>query len=253
MRCALGCLALVGFLLVGCGEPPPATPPGVPSGGSAPNLPSTPPNLDPGTPSKGSDPSGAAAPSDAGKAPAPAPGNSGAAADPDAPPAQSVEISPANTKITFVGTHAAPKAKDPRTGTFEKFSGKAEIDIGRKALKSVSVEIEVDSLKTFNPMLTTHLNSPDFFDTKQYPTAKFESTKIEAGQGGQHTVTGNLTLLKTTKEISFPLKVSDNNNAMNLNAEFEIDRLDFGIGVNQDGVERPVKIAVMIGNSPSGN
>ncbi len=253
MRCALGCLALFGFLLVGCGEPPPATPPGVPSGGAAPNLPSSPPKVDPGTPPEGKDAGGAPAPADGGAAPAP--GESGAAGDAKAIPAQTVEISPENTKITFVGTHAAPKAKDPRTGTFEKFSGKAEVDVEKKTVKSVSVEIDMTAFKTFDPKLTNHLKSPEFFDVEQYPTARFESTKIEVGQGGEHTVTGNLTLLKTTKEISFPLKMDAANNAMSLSAEFVIDRIDFGVGLDEklNTVERPVSLSVTIGKSQPAN
>ena len=158
-----------------------------------------------------------------------------------------VTLSPANTKIVFVGTHAAPKKPDPRTGNFEKFSGKAEVDAEKKTLKSVAVEIETASLKTEIDKLTNHLNSPDFFDTREYPKAKFESTKITAGKDGEHTITGKLTLLKTTKEISFPAKVAISDKGLSLHSSFKIDRLDYGVGVNQSGVERPVSLTITIG------
>ena len=158
-----------------------------------------------------------------------------------------VTLTPANTKIVFVGTHAAPKKPDPRTGNFEKFSGQAEVDAEKKALKSVSVEIETGSLKTEFDKLTNHLNSPDFFDTREHPKAKFESTKITPGKDGEHTVVGKLTLLKTTKEISFPAKVTFSDGGLTLHSTFKIDRLDFGVGVNQGGVERPVSMTVTVG------
>lgn len=158
-----------------------------------------------------------------------------------------VALSPANTRIIFVGTHAAPKKPDPRTCSFEKFSGKVELDANKKALKSVAVEIETASLKTEFDKLTNHLNSPDFFDTREYPKAKFESTKITAGNDGEHTITGKLTMLKTTKEISFPATVKISDDGLTLHSTFKIDRLDFGVGVNQDGVQRPVSLTVTIG------
>lgn len=158
-----------------------------------------------------------------------------------------VTLSPANTKIIFVGTHAAPKAPDPRTCSFEKFSGKAEVDTEKKVLKSVSVEIQTGSLKTEFEKLTNHLNSPDFFDTREYPKAKFESTKITAGKKGEHTIVGKLTLLKTTKEISFPATVAIGDGGLTLQSSFKINRLDFGVGVNQSGVEKPVSLTVTVG------
>src|SRR3954447_22678929 len=90
-------------------------------------------------------------------------------------------ISPENTKIQFVCAHVGAKP-DPRKGGFGKFNGKAVVD--GKALKSVSLEIDTASLFTEFDMLTTHLKSPDFFEVRRFPTARFESTKIESGAGG---------------------------------------------------------------------
>src|SRR5688572_8082801 len=59
-----------------------------------------------------------------------------------------VTLSPENTKIEFVGVHLPPKQPDPRTGGFEKFSGKLEVDVAAKALKSINVEIDATSLWT---------------------------------------------------------------------------------------------------------
>lgn len=160
---------------------------------------------------------------------------------------KSIPLTPKNTKIQFVGTHSPPRQPEPRTGSFEKFSGKAEVDVAGKALKKVAVTIETGSLKTEFDKLTNHLNSPDFFDTREYPTAKFESTEITAGENGQQTITGNLTLLKTTKKISFPATVTVGDSGLTLNAKFKIDRMDFGIGVDQKGVERPVSLTIVIG------
>src|SRR5947199_10816450 len=107
-------------------------------------------------------------------------------------------LTPQNTRIQFVCAHVGAKP-DPRKGGFGKFSGAAVVE--GKSLKSVSVEIETASLFTEFDMLTTHLKSPDFFEVRRFPTAKFESTKIESGASGSQ-ITGKLTLHGVTKQVS---------------------------------------------------
>jgi polyisoprenoid-binding protein YceI len=169
---------------------------------------------------------------------------------------ENVVLSPANTKIQFVGKHT--NEQPDRVGHFEKFDGKAEVDKAAGELKSVSVVIETGSLSTQFAKLTNHLNSPDFFDSRQFPTAKFESTRIEpnaaAGQdksgGPSHTVTGNLTLLATTKEISFPAVVNVGEDGLTLRADFSVDRTEFGMDRLQEGVQKTVLLNVVVGEKP---
>ena len=158
-----------------------------------------------------------------------------------------LDLSPENAKIEFVGTHAGDKP-DPRTGGFEKFTGKAEFDPAAKALLAVSVDIETGSLWTEFDKLTNHLNSPDFFDTREHPTAKFVSTKVTPGSGDKPTeITGKLMLLGNTKEIKFPATVKVGDDGLKLTATFTIDRTDFGMDKLVDKVEKPVTLNVAIG------
>lgn len=153
-------------------------------------------------------------------------------------------LSPENTKIQFVGLHSGDKP-DPRTGGFAKFSGQAQVDGGK--LKSVSVDIDTTSLFTEIQKLTDHLKSPDFFEVNEFPTAKFESTKIEAGDAGQAAITGNLTLHGVTKEISFPATVQAGAGGLSLTSEFDIDRTQFGMTFGEGKVENKVSLSVVVG------
>lgn len=155
-------------------------------------------------------------------------------------------LTPENTNIQFVGIHSGDKP-DPRTGTFEKFTGEAKIDPAAGTLSNVTVDIDTTSLKTDIEKLTDHLKSADFFNVNEHPTAKFASTKIEAGADGQSTITGNLTLLGVTKEISFPAKVAVQDGKLSLQAEFTIDRSEFGMTYGEGKVEYPVKMTVTVG------
>ena len=82
------------------------------------------------------------------------------------------DISAANSKITFVGTHSGAKP-DPRTGGFGKFTGRVTIDPATKNLTSVTADIDTTSLFTAIPKLTDHLKTADFLEVREYPTAKF--------------------------------------------------------------------------------
>lgn len=161
-----------------------------------------------------------------------------------------VTLRPENTRIQFVGTHIGPKP-DPRTGVFKEFTGKAEVDAEQKVLKSVAVEIKTESLETSIPKLTNHLRSPDFFDTREQPSAKFQSTAIKAAEDGKYVITGNLTLLKTTKEVQFPAKVAINDKGLTLSADFTIDRTEFGMNFGEKQVHKQVAMTIAIGQSSS--
>jgi polyisoprenoid-binding protein YceI len=152
-------------------------------------------------------------------------------------------LTPQNTKIQFVCAHVGAKP-DPRKGGFGKFSGTAVMD--GKSLKSVNLEIDTASLFTEFDMLTTHLKSPDFFEVRRFPTAKFESTKIEAGAGGSQ-ITGKLTLHGVSKEVSFPAKVEMTDAGLKLVSEFTINRREFGINYDPKKVEDKVALTVVIG------
>jgi polyisoprenoid-binding protein YceI len=49
-----------------------------------------------------------------------------------------------------------------------------------------------------------------------------------------HTITGNLTLKGTTKSITFPAKVAVNDNVVTADANFNIDRTQWGLVYGND-------------------
>ena len=159
-----------------------------------------------------------------------------------------VALTPENTSIGFVGTHVGARP-DPRVGGFERFTGTAEVDPASKALKSASVEIQTDSLWTQLPPLTTHLKSPDFFDAHEHPIARFQTKSVVANdkQPGSCTITGDLTVLAKTKEVSFPAKVDVSDSGLTVTGSFTLDRTELGMDRVQDRVQKEVTITVAIG------
>jgi polyisoprenoid-binding protein YceI len=150
------------------------------------------------------------------------------------------KLSGDNTKIEFLGT----KSDGNHAGSFPKLSG--TFDLGDDATKSkITVKIDAESLESDDPKLTAHLKSPDFFETKKYPEAKFVSKSVKADKDG-YLVTGDLTLHGKTKEISFPAKIEKKDGAATLTSEFTINRSDWGISYGAGKIDEAVKLTIKV-------
>lgn len=136
-------------------------------------------------------------------------------------------IAPPNSKVEFVGS----KVTGSHTGSFEKFNGEINYVNNDPTRSHVNITMDANSIKTDDPGLTKHLLTPDFFDAAKFPQATFVSTEIKPGgdKGASHTVTGNLTLHGVTKAVTFPANISVTPDAANVDADFAINRKDFGI------------------------
>jgi polyisoprenoid-binding protein YceI len=146
-----------------------------------------------------------------------------------ATPASAVKytFSNADSKIDFVGAKVTGK----HDGSFQRFTGNVNVVDNNPEKSSVSTEIEVGSLKTDEEKLTAHLKTADLLDVAKYPKATFTSTSVKSGgeKGATHTVTGNFQLHGVTKSISFPATIKISGDAVDVDAEFAINRKDFGI------------------------
>lgn len=72
----------------------------------------------------------------------------------------------------------------------------------------------------------------DFFQVTKYPTAKFEITEVTpvTKEGATHTISGNLTMLDKTNNITFDANVSTEGETLTATtAPFAIDRTKWGI------------------------
>jgi len=137
---------------------------------------------------------------------------------------RSYVFGPENSSIQFVGS----KVTGTHNGGFRKFSGELRAENGRLADAGNHVTIDTTSLWADNDRLTGHLKSPDFFNVAQIPTATFETVAITL-QATNSLVTGDLTLHGVTKRISFPAQIQVTDEAVEVGAEFFINRFDFDI------------------------
>ncbi len=113
------------------------------------------------------------------------------------------EIDPAHTTIGFVARHAMVTNVK---GHFKEFSGTLVLDGSDPSKSSASIDVVMDSIDTGNADRDAHLKSSDFFKTDEFPTMTFRSTEVEALGGDEYRVTGDLSLLGTTKPLTIDLE-----------------------------------------------
>lgn len=123
-------------------------------------------------------------------------------------------------------------------GTFPDFEGKVEFDPDDLDKSRFDFTVRVKSVDTGNTKRDNHLRSKDFFDASAWPVMTFVSSKITRGQGNAYVAVGTMTLKETsrTMEIPFvfhgpvPSPFDKKQVIAGFDSQFDLDRLDFGVG-----------------------
>jgi polyisoprenoid-binding protein YceI len=143
-------------------------------------------------------------------------------------------VDPTHSRVGFAIDHCAITAV---RGSFNEFEGSLELG---EDLSSASGRgtVAVASIDTGEPNRDGHLLNSDFFDAEHHPQITFETTRIEPADGGAVKVTGDLTILGTTREVSFdavvrgPAQDPFGNTRVGLGVCGTISRTDFGMTFN---------------------
>ena len=122
----------------------------------------------------------------------------------------------------------------PVKGVFRQVSGQGTVSPTGDV--SGTVTVSAASIDTKNKKRDTHLRSADFFDSDTYPDITFSVSQAKpSGQGA--TVSGSLTVHDRTKPVTFDAAVSAvSDSELTLDAEFQVNRTDFGLTWNQMGM-----------------
>jgi polyisoprenoid-binding protein YceI len=143
--------------------------------------------------------------------------------------AETLVISPENSKVEFV----AAKVTRSHNGSFKQFAGAIDLVKNSVETSRVTIDIQTNSVVTDEDALTKHLQTPDFFDVAKFPKATFTSTNIRVGDdsksGATHSVSGNFELHGVKKSIQFPATITVAPESVSVDAEFSINRRDFGL------------------------
>lgn len=140
--------------------------------------------------------------------------------------AQDKKINTSKSKISWVGEKVTGKHE----GTINVKDGVLTFKGDKLTGGNITVDmnsVQCTDLKAGEgkEKLEGHLKADDFFGTDKYPTAKIVFKSVKAKSAGVYTVTGDLTIKKTTKPVTFDLTVGKNSATTTL----KVDRTKYDI------------------------
>ena len=124
-------------------------------------------------------------------------------------------------------------------GQFSRWSGALLVPDGDFDSASVEVTVDASSIETGVADRDTHLKSPDFFDTAQYPEITFRASRFEPKGDSDGRLVGTLTIKGITRDVELTVerlgRAKDpwGNDRAAFSAKTAIDRKDFGLTWNQ--------------------
>jgi polyisoprenoid-binding protein YceI len=122
-------------------------------------------------------------------------------------------------------------------GTFAITGGGGEVLPDGTATGTLT--LDAASLDTKHAKRDKHLHGADFFDADNHPEITFAVRGAELRDGDSVHVTGQLTVRGISRPTSLTARLTNAGaDALTLDAEFSVDRDQFGLGWNQLGMIR---------------
>ena len=129
-----------------------------------------------------------------------------------------------DSTISFVGS----KVTGSHDGGFKTFTGHFTTDENHE-VNGGQIMIDMSTTWADDDKLTKHLKSEDFFYIEEHPESHFTVTSVEKKDGNNYAISGNLKLRGVEKNITFPATATTTDDGVKIDAEFDIDRTDWGI------------------------
>ena len=118
--------------------------------------------------------------------------------------ADALKVDPVHSSFVFKVNHANI---GHIWGKFSEFGGTISIDDSDLTKSTFDITVNPASVDTGNKKRDEHLQTPDYFNVKEYPTVTFKSTSVKKVSDNRMEVTGDLTLHGVTQSITVPVEI----------------------------------------------
>ena len=118
-------------------------------------------------------------------------------------------------------------------GDFSGLKGDIIFHPANLSASKFDVSVSAATVDTDNESRDKDLQGEEYFDVQKYPDIKIVSTKIDKtnkSDSGYYYFNGELTMRGVTRKIAFPFQAEKQKNGFLFTGEFEINRVDFGVG-----------------------
>jgi polyisoprenoid-binding protein YceI len=165
-------------------------------------------------------------------------------------------IDKSHAHVTFMADHLGFSMVH---GQFREFDADIQFDPENIAATTLTVTIQADSIDTFWAKRDEHIRSADFLNVAEYPEITFVATSVEPTGENTATVTGDLTMIGETREVTFdaelvkigPSPFNADKTIAGFVMEGEIRRADFGMTYGGDNFAAVIPVRVDVEISPA--
>ena len=126
----------------------------------------------------------------------------------------------------------------PFDGAFKRYRTSILFDPAHLDQSRVSFTVDIDSVDTRNAERDAAIQSADWFDAANHPTATFVSEAINAVGDNRYEAQGALTMRGVTHPVVFPFTLDvaeqeEGREIARVEGEFAVARTEFGVGQGQ--------------------
>jgi polyisoprenoid-binding protein YceI len=163
--------------------------------------------------------------------------------------AESYKVDPVHSYIVFRIKHLGVGYS---FGRFNDTAGSFVFNDSSPSSSSIELQVKSSTIDTFVEKRDEHLKSPDFFNAAQYPLISFKSKSVKKLDNENYEVTGDLTLLGTTRPITVKALHTGSGKdpwgkfRRGFETVFTIKRSEFGMDFMLSGLSDEVELTVSI-------
>jgi polyisoprenoid-binding protein YceI len=136
------------------------------------------------------------------------------------------QVQAAGSEIAFTSKQMGV----PVDGKFRQFAAQVAFDPKKPEGAKIAFTVDLTSVSLGAAEVEAEVVKPDWFDTKRFPQASFQSTAVKAAGPGKYEVVGNLTIKGASRNVNVPVTLAQAGGATTATGSFVIKRLDYKIG-----------------------
>jgi polyisoprenoid-binding protein YceI len=121
----------------------------------------------------------------------------------------------------------------PVEGQFKSFRAKLAFDPAKPSAARAELEIDLASIDAGSKDANDEVAGKAWFNTKEFPVAKFVATSVKPLGANRFEVAGKMTIKGRTQDLTAPVTLRQEGNSATFDGSLTLKRADYAIG---DGV-----------------
>lgn len=135
-------------------------------------------------------------------------------------------VQASKSRISFVSKQMGV----PVEGEFKKFAAQVAFDPARPEAGRAQIELDLAGIDAGSTDADEEVKGKNWFDVRQYPTAKFVSTGVKPLGGNRYEARGQMTIKGRTRDVVAPFAYRQEGADAVLEGVIPVLRLQYGVG-----------------------